>query len=93
MLFPEKIIKLYTVETDSDINEILENYTVAYIKQYITSRLTILIVVFLTDKMESSFQIELLKASISYVVKPFTYRAKSFFNQYLNENVITNNII
>ena len=93
MFFPNKILKLYTIETDTTIDNILENFTVAYLKQVVSPRLTLLILVFIDDKQENKFQIELLKNSISYVQKDLTYRAKALFNRYINESLEHRNII
>lgn len=93
MLFPNMLLKFYTIRTDTDITEILDKFTVAYIKQSVSPQMSLYILVFINSNCENSFQVELVRNNISYISKNFVYRTKALFNQYLNEDVISVNVL
>lgn len=93
MLFPDMVKKFYTLRTESDITDILNKYCYAYIKQKATEHLYLCILVFINDKSENSFQVDLLRNDIPYVQKNLVYRTKALFNQYLDENCVEYNIL
>lgn len=93
MLFPNMLLKFYTIRNDTDITDLLNDYVYAYIKQPVSTNMTLYILVFINGNCENSFQVALLKNNVSYIQKNLVYRTKALFNQYLNEYATAYNIL
>lgn len=92
ILFPESRIFLYSMNTDTDITKELSKYVIAYIKQSVSSNLSLYVLVFSDKDIQDKFNIFLYKSNIKFDTKSFSYRTKALFNSYLKDNAEIYNI-